>query len=147
MSQTPKATPERGSVLIEFSLTMSLLMLLVIGVVDFALVIQKAMVVNEAAYAAAQWGAAPYNSWNVTEMQTVAQNSATGVAGFSAVASKWCACSPGGSAVACTSTCSSNTAPVAYVQVATSATAPVLFRYSVLPLSVPLSGLCVMRVQ
>jgi Flp pilus assembly protein TadG len=138
---------QRGMALIEFSFTMTLLLLLVMGVIDFALVIQKAMVVNEAAYVAAQWGASPYNSWNLTEMQTIAQNSATGVAGFSAVATKWCTCSPAGSAVACTSTCTGNGTPIAYVQVATSATAPVLFRYSVLPISVPLGGLCVMRVQ
>ncbi len=147
MSQTTKETSQRGAVLIEFSLIISLLTLLVIGVVDFALVIQKAMVVNEAAYAAAQWGAAPYNSWNTSEMQTIAQTAATGVTGFSASASKWCACSPGGTAVACTSTCSNGTVLVAYVQVTTSATAPVLFRYSVLPISIPLGGLCVMRVQ
>jgi len=147
MSRKTQKKSERGVVMIEFSLTISLLMLVAIGVVDFALVIQKAMVVNEAAYAAAQWGAAPYNSWNLTEMQTIAQNSATGVAGFSALASKWCTCSPAGSAVSCTSSCSNGTVLVAYVQVATSASAPVLFRYSILPISIPLTGLSVMRVQ
>jgi Flp pilus assembly protein TadG len=138
---------ERGSVLIEFSLIFTILMLLVLGVIDFSLVIQQAMVVNEAAYAGAEYGAISGNSSNTAMMQTIAANSATGISGFSASATKWCACAPGGTSVACTSTCSTYGTPVAYVQVSTSATAAVLFKFTGLPVTVPLHGLCVLRVQ
>jgi Flp pilus assembly protein TadG len=137
----------KGSALLELGLLFSLLLLLLLGVVDFSLIIQQAMVVTEAAYAGAQYGAQYFNSTNYTGMQTVATNSAKGISGFTATATKWCACSPGGTAVACTSTCSSYGTPIAYVQVVTTATASVLFKYTAIPLSVPLRGVCVLRVQ
>ena len=47
-------------------------MLLLLGVVDFALVTQQAMVVSEAAYAGAHYGDFQGASPNTTMMQTVA---------------------------------------------------------------------------
>ena len=120
---------QRGSALIELSLLFTILMLLFMGILDFSLVIQEAMVVNEAAYAAAQYGAVSGNSSNFSTMQTIATNSAKGVTGFSVTATKWCACSPGGTAVLCTSSCPSYGTPIGYVQVSTSATAAILFKY------------------
>src|SRR5450432_1468371 len=90
---------QRGSALIELGLLFSLLMLLLLGVIDFGLVIQQAMVVNEAAYAGAQYGAMSGNSTNYATMQTIATNSAKGISGFTATATKWCACSAGGASV------------------------------------------------
>ena len=142
-----RRTSQRGSALVELALLFSLLLLLLLGVIDFALVTQQAMVVSEAAYAGAQYGAISGNSTNYAQMQTIATNSAKGISGFSATASQWCACSPGGTAVVCTTTCSGYGAPVAYVQVITTATASLLFRYTGIPLTVPLRGVCVLRVQ
>ncbi len=136
-----------GSGLIELALMFTVMMMLFLGVIDFALVTQQAMVVSEAAYAGAQYGAVSGNSSNTATMQTIAANSATGIAGFAATATKWCACSPGGTAVSCTSTCASYGTPIAYVQVVTTATASMLFKYTGIPLSVPLRGICVLRVQ
>jgi Flp pilus assembly protein TadG len=122
-------------------------MLLLLGVIDFGLVIQQAMVVNEAAYAGAQYGAMSGNSTNYAAMQTIATNSAKGISGFTATATKWCACSAGGASVSCASTCVSYGTPVAYLQVITTATASLLFKYTSIPLTVPLRGVCVLRVQ
>ena len=122
-------------------------MLLLMGVIDFGLATQQAMVVSEAAYAGAQYGAIAGNSTNFAGMQTIATNSAKGISGFTVTASEWCACSPGGASVSCSSTCSSYGAPVAYVQVITKATASLLFRFTGIPLTVPLQGVCVLRVQ
>jgi len=124
-----------------------MLMMLLVGVIDFALVTQQAMVVSEAAYAGAQYGAMTGNSSNFAQMQTIATNSAKGIAGFTATASKWCACSPGGTSVSCASSCGAYGTPVAYVQVITTATATMLFRFTGVPLTVPLRGVCVLRVQ
>jgi Flp pilus assembly protein TadG len=138
---------ERGSALVELSLLALVLMMMFVGVVDFALVTQEAMVVSEAAYAGAEYGVQSGNSTNYTGMQTVATNSAKGVSGFTAVATKWCSCSPGGTAVSCASTCVSYGTPIAYVQVITTATPSVLLKFTGVPLSVPLRGVCVLRVQ
>lgn len=138
---------QKGSGLIELALLFVLLLMLFLGVIDFALVTQQAMVVNEAAYAGAQYGAMSGNSTNYATMQTIATNSAKGIAGFTATATKWCACSPGGAAVSCASTCPSYGTPIAYVQVITTATASMLFRYTGIPVTVPLRGVCVLRVQ
>jgi Flp pilus assembly protein TadG len=138
---------QSGSALIEFALLFTILMLLLLGVIDFVLATQQAMVVSEAAYAGAQYGAFSGNSTNYTTMQNIATKSATGIAGFAVSASKWCACSPGGASVSCASSCPSYGNPVAYVQVIATATAPLLFKYGGIPLSVPLRGVCILRVQ
>ncbi len=142
------AKSQRGTGLIELALLFTTIMLLLLGVVDFALAIQAQMVVSEAACAGADYGAYQGSSPNTATMQTVAANSAGGISGFSAVATKWCACSSGGSAVSCTSTCGASTyGPIVYVQVVTSATASLLFKYTGIPLTVPLSGVCILRVK
>ena len=138
---------QRGSALIELGLLFTLIMLLILGVIDFALVTQQAMVVGEAAFAGAQYGALSGNSMNLTQMQTIAIRSATGISGFTATASVWCACSAGGASVSCSSTCTSYGTPVHYVQVITTATASMLFRFTGIPLTVPLRGACLLRVQ
>jgi len=138
---------QRGSALVELALLFTVLMLLLLGVIDFSLVIQQSMVVSDAAYAGAQYGAISGNSSSFTAMQTIATNAAPGISGFSAVATKWCACSAGGASVSCTSTCATYGIPVVYVQVVTTATASLLFKYTGLPLTIPLRGICVLRVQ
>jgi Flp pilus assembly protein TadG len=142
-----RAKTQRGNATIELGLLFTVLLLLFLGVIDFALVTQQAMIVSEAAYAGAQYGAMSGNSSNTAMMQTIATNSATGIAGFSATATKWCACSPGGTTVSCASTCSTYGTPIAYVQVVTTATASMLFKYTAIPLTVPLNGVCILRVQ
>ena len=138
---------QSGSALIELALLFGLLLLMLLGVVDFALVTQQAMVVSEAAYAGAEYGAMSGNSSNFSGMQTIATNSAKGISGFTATASMWCACSPGGTSVSCASSCGAYGTPVAYVQVITTSTASLLFRYTGIPLTIPLRGVCVLRVQ
>jgi Flp pilus assembly protein TadG len=142
-----RAMTQRGSAIIELGLLFTLILMLLLGVIDFALVTQQAMVVSEAAYAGAQYGAISGNSANTAMMQTIAIHSAAGISGFAATATKWCACSAGGTAVSCSSTCPSYGTPIAYVQVATTATAAMLFRYTGIPLTVPLRGICILRVQ
>jgi Flp pilus assembly protein TadG len=137
----------KGSALIELALLFSVIMLLLLGVIDFGLVIQQSIVVNEAAYAAALYGSISSNSTSFTQMQTIATNSARGISGFAAAATKWCACSAGGTSVSCSSTCSSIGAPVAYVQVSTTATASLFLNMPLSPLTVPLRGICILRVQ
>jgi Flp pilus assembly protein TadG len=138
---------ERGSAFVELALLFSVMMLLFAGVIDFALLIQQAMVISEAAYAGAEYGAQSGNSSNFSGMQTIAINSARGVSGLTATATKWCSCSAGGTAVSCSYVCPSYGTPIAYVQVVTAATPTVLMKFTGVPLTVPLTGICVLRVQ
>jgi len=142
-----RAKTQLGSASIELGLLFTVILLLFLGVIDFALVTQQAIVVSEAAYAGAQYGAISGNSSNFAIMQSIATTSATGISGFAVAATKWCACSPGGASVSCSSTCTSYGTPVAYVQVVTTATASMLFKYTGIPVAVPLRGVCILRVQ
>jgi Flp pilus assembly protein TadG len=142
-----RAMPERGSALIEFSLLISVLLLLFLGIVDSAIAVRQGMVVANAADAGALYGASEGNANNTAGMATAALNAATGVAGMTASATTWCSCSAGGTNVSCSSTCSTYDLPMQYVQVQTSATYYVLFRSSGIPLSIGLSGSATMRAR
>jgi Flp pilus assembly protein TadG len=138
---------ERGSALIEFSLLITVLMLLLLGVVDFSLAIRQAMTVNGAAAAGARYGAAEGNANNTANMASAALNAANGVSGMTATATTWCSCSAGGTVVNCSITCNTYDLPIQYVQVQTAATLPLLFRFPNLPLSIGINGSATMRAR
>lgn len=139
--------PERGTALIEFALLMTTLLLMILGVFDFGLAVEQAMAVSSAARAGAGFGASEGNANNTTGMQNAAVNAVTGLTTITATATTWCTCTAGGTTVSCSSTCNTYDVPIQYVQVQTSATLPVLFRFSTLPLTIPLSGNSIMRVR
>jgi Flp pilus assembly protein TadG len=117
-----KPGPESGSILVEFAVSLSVLTLVFIGVADYALMIQQALLVTGAAAAGAAYGVIPGNQTNLSGMQTAARNTASGVSGFSVTATDVFTCTPGGASVSSSSTCSGYGTPIEYVQVTTSAT-------------------------
>jgi Flp pilus assembly protein TadG len=138
---------ERGSVILEFTFMIPVLMLLALGVVDFAMAIEQGIAVSAAAHAGADFGAVEGNSNNIAGMQSAAIAAAPGVP-ISAVATTWCTCSVNSSAtVTCTTICNTYDLPVQYVQVKTTTTVPVLFRFPGLPLTVSLGGSSVLRAR
>jgi Flp pilus assembly protein TadG len=137
---------ERGVALIEFALFLPILTFLFVGIVDYALEIQEAMQIQEAAAAGAAYGTIPGNQSNLTGMQTAAQNAAAGISGFSAVATEIYECTAGGSTVTSSTTCSGYGTPITYVQVTTSATIPVYLAYPGMPSSLTLHGGATYRV-
>jgi len=140
---------ERGSALVEFSLVITVLLLLALGVFDFGLAIQQGITVMGAAHAGAEYGAAEGNSNDIVGMQNAALAAAPGLVHFSVIASTWCTCSvTSGVAVNCTTTiCNTYDLPVQYVQVKTSAAVPLLFGFAGSPMSIPLSGVSTLRAR
>jgi len=138
---------ESGSSLIEFSLLITVLVLLLLGVVDFSLAIRQAMTVSGAAQAGARYGAAEGNANNTAAMAAAALSAANGVSGMTATANTWCTCSEGGTIVSCSSICNTYDLPFQYVQVQTSATIGLLFRFSGIPLNITLSGTATLRAK
>jgi Flp pilus assembly protein TadG len=137
---------EGGVALIEFSLFLPILAFLFVGIVDYALELQQALQIQEAAAAGAAFGVTPGNQLNLTGMQNAAKNAASGVNGFNATAATIYTCTPGGASVSSTSTCTSYGTPITYVQVNTSATVPVFLAYPGVTASQTIYGVATYRI-
>ena len=137
---------EDGNALVELALFLPLLTFLFVGVVDYGLEIQQKMKIAEAAAAGAAFGAMPGNAKNYAGMQLAATNSATGVTGFSAVASTVYTCTPGGTVVSSGSSCTGYGTPITYVQVKASATVPTMLSFPGMPINIALQHTASYRV-
>ena len=132
---------QRGSSIIELAFMMPFLLLLVIGVADFARGFYMGIEVQNAARAGAQYGLT--NSSDTSGMQTAATNDAPDVSGLTATATYGCICSNGtGASASCNTppTCPANTQQINYVTVNTSATYTTFFPWPHIPSSFPLTG-------
>ncbi len=138
---------DRGSALIEFSIMMPLIVFVFLAAMDYAFVLQQAMVVADAATNGTRYAEASGNGTNVAGMATAAQAAATGIPNFTAAASNYCACPPSGSVIACTSTCASGNNPAEYAKVATLASVPLFFKVTGIPGTIALSASSTMRVS
>jgi Flp pilus assembly protein TadG len=136
---------EQGNALVEFSVTMPLLVLTFLGAVTLSLIIVQNLAITDAAYQAAKYGANGHNN-DLAGMQNVANTCAAGVPGFTAVAQEYCTCTPGGGVVSCTATCFPYSTPFEYVTVTTSASVPVLYSFPGIANSVALSASSTLRV-
>jgi Flp pilus assembly protein TadG len=146
MRQNRRKT-QSGSALIEFALYFSLMAMLGMAAVSFGMAVQNGVVVADAAYAGAAYGAnSTYNASNTTAIQQVAVNAGPGVPNLTATATVWCTCSAGGSTVSCSSSCSGDQ-PLYYVQVKASATYPNFFHYGGLPATFTIQSTCTMPVD
>jgi len=144
------ARSEQGSSLIELALILPFLLLIVFSLIDYAFYIQKAILVQDAASAAAAFGAVPGNSTNSATMIDLANYDATGsftgATGFTANATNFYTCSPGGSQVTATTSCSGST-PYHYVQVTTSLVASNFLPIFGTPANMTLKGSAIYRVE
>jgi len=136
---------EKGNALIEFSVTMPLLVLIFLGAVTLSLIIAQNLALTDAAYQAAKYGANGHNN-DIAGMENVASKCAGGVPGFTAVAQEYCTCTPGGSVVSCTATCLPYSTPFEYVTVTTTALVPPLYSVPGIASSVALSATSTLRV-
>jgi|GEM_PF-2538090 len=143
---------EDGSILVEFALVLTPLILILAYMVDYALWIQKEMQIQDAASAAAASGAVPGNASNHVAMEQVASDIVTGApnnyntTAFTATATDFYVCTPGGSQVTATTSCSGTT-PYHYVQVVTSAQMPALLGFRGVASSLTLVGQATYRVE
>jgi Flp pilus assembly protein TadG len=150
---------EDGSILIEFALILTPMILILASMVDYALWIQKEMQFQEAASASAAYGAVPGNltvfplSQGEKDVMTAlamyivtGSSTKTNSAAFTVTPADFYACTPGGSHVAATTTCASG-APFHYVQVATSGTMNNLIPFRWIPSSLTLHGSATYRIE
>ncbi len=141
---------DEGSVLIEMAVMLPLMLLIVTYMVDCALWIQKAIQLEDAAASAAAYGAIPGNATDSTTMQQLATFDATGsisgVSGFSATATNFYTCSPGGAQVTATTSCPTG-APFHYVKVVTSLATNRLLAFPGVPNSLTLPGSAIYPVE
>ncbi len=146
----PFAKSEEGSSLIELAACLPLLLLIVFSLVDYAFYIQKAIRLQDAVSAAAAYGTMPGNTTNSSSMVQVANYNATGsftgATGFTASATNFYTCTPGGSQVTATTNCSGG-APLHYVQVTGSIAAPSLVLVPGIPTSRTLNATAIYRVE
>jgi Flp pilus assembly protein TadG len=136
---------DEGSALVEFSLTMPAVVLFCLAAISFALVIQQDVILTDAVAAGTKYGANGHGN-DLAGMQSTVTAQASGVSGVVVTAAKYCSCSPGGTAVTCTTTCYPfPITPAQYVTVTATAPAPLLFAITGLPSSLPLSASSTLR--
>ena len=136
---------EEGSSLIEVAILMPLLVLILVGAVDFGQAYYVGIEVASAAQAGTAYGV--MNSNDTAGMQTAAAIDASDVPVMTSVAAWGCECSDGtGASVSCTVTPSCGTNLVDYVDVTTTASFTPILRYPGVPSVFMLSGHSRMRV-
>lgn len=116
---------DAGSALVELAVVLPLLVLLMVGTIDFARVFYTGIELTNAARAGAQFGAYnPAQSGNIAGMQAAATGSVN-MTGVTATASRTCQCATSVgtfSAATCTTTCPSGQHLVVTVTMSTSKT-------------------------
>lgn len=136
----------KGIATVEFALLAPLLMLLLAGTLDFAMLLRTAACVADAARTGAQYGSqSTANSLNTAGIQAAALNASPGITGMTTTVVRSCQCWGGGS-VGCGGSCASNPMLV-YVQVTSTATAHTTFDYSLLSFSGIVTSTASMRAQ
>ena len=136
---------ESGSALVEFALVSPLLLVILLGAIDFGRVSYAAMALTNAARAGAQYGAQSLaTSTDYSGMQAAAiRSSSLDIAGMTAAASRRCECA--GSAQACNGTCL--TTLRIYVMVTTAKDFFTITHLPGYPHSLSLSRSAILRVQ
>jgi Flp pilus assembly protein TadG len=141
---------DRGSAMVEFCLVFPVLLLMMMGTLDFARAFRAAIIVASAARAGVQFGSLnPANAADSTGMNGAALNDATGqgVTGITANSRNYCACITSNTEVSCsTGTCAGDT-PAGYVETRTQYTFQSVIRYPGVPRNMVLTRTAKMRVQ
>jgi Flp pilus assembly protein TadG len=135
----------KGSTMVEFALAAPVLLLLLAGVLNYALALRTAIAVSDAARAGAHYGSlTTSNASDTAGIQAAARNAVPNLTGMMTTPVRSCKCS-NGSAVSCTGSCGG---PMSiYIEVTTAATAPNWFSYPGLAFSGAISAKAVMRAR
>ena len=136
----------KGGAAVELAVVFPLLLLLIVGVVDYGRVFYTSVTVANAARAGAEYGATvPNKSQNATEMRQQALADG-GEAGAITIATRtYCRC--GGATAGCGSFCGSGAAPEVYVEVTATKVVTMLLRYPGLPNSITVSRKALFQAQ
>jgi Flp pilus assembly protein TadG len=132
-----------GSVMVELAVCISVFVLIFVGIVNYAFLIEVGIQVQEAAAAGAEYGTIPGNYNDFPGMVAAARASVSSqVLSTMAtpVAVNVYSCSPGGTVVARTASCYDGGTPLMFVQVTTSATESVVLHYVGMPSTLTMTG-------
>lgn len=130
---------DEGASILEVALLLPILLLLLVGAVDYGRGYYAAIEVSSAAEAGALYGT--LNPTDTTGMVSMAKLNAKDISGMNANASYGCICSDGSSFVlSCTLTITCPTNVVKYVEVTTSANYTPMLPYPGIGSSLPLSS-------
>ena len=132
---------EDGIGAVEFGFIAPILMLLLLGIVDFGMAYWKQMQVRNAANAGAQWSMT--NGYDFAGILAVAA-SATNLSGITVTPSNPCGCATaaGVTVYDCTATCPDNTVPKPYIIVNARICYAPLFTWPALPYCASADGDC-----
>ncbi len=138
----------RGSAVLEFALSSTVLFMLFAGMADLTRMFYYARIVTNAARAGVQYGMynATHNT-DTTDMQTYALADANNLSGLTANATYYCTCPSTTGTVTCGSTCTGGTTARMYDSVTTSYPFAATVIWPMLPTSFTISYTAVMRVQ
>jgi Flp pilus assembly protein TadG len=137
---------ERASALVEFAVFLPVMTMMLLGTVDYGVLINYSETIQQAAAGAATYGAIPGNESNTSGIKAYAISLEPYLNGATASVVNFYACSPGGSSVSSTASCSGGSKPIKYLTVTTSATLPRAFAFPGLPANEMLTGAMTVRV-
>jgi Flp pilus assembly protein TadG len=138
---------QRGNAMIEFGLCAVVLMLITVGITDFARLFTVADMAASAAAAGAGYGALSPAHWSdYTGMQTAALNDTGNARGVTAVGSNTCYCTLGGDPTTCPASCGTGTA-MTYITVRVTVPYTSYFSYPWMPTLPSMSSTSSVRVQ
>jgi Flp pilus assembly protein TadG len=143
-----KRSGEKGSAFVELALFMPVLLLMLVGAVDFSRVFNASVTLANAAEVGALYGSRSISASSDTAgMQTAATNDGKDLTGMTATATNYCSCGSG-PAQSCPATgCSGSSPAHRYAKVQATYTFKPLFPIPGIPSSVPMTRTAVMRVQ
>ncbi len=136
---------QSGSVLVEMSLILPVLVFMVLAVLDVGILLVQDMRVADSARSGAEYGATQSTATDLAGMQNLAFASAGSVPGYNAVAQDVCTCAPGTPAISCSSSCPAYGVPARYAQVTATATLPLVFGVRGLPLAIQVRSVARIR--
>jgi Flp pilus assembly protein TadG len=146
-SRTQKSG-ERGSAFIEMALFTPVLLLMLVGAVDFARVYFADITLANAAAVAARYGSRSVSASSDTNgMQAAATNDGADLTTMTAVATNYCSCGSGTHQTCPATSCNGANPAHRYVKVQTAYTFNTLFPIPGFPATVPMTRTAVMRVQ
>jgi Flp pilus assembly protein TadG len=136
---------DAGSAALELAVISPLILLLLIGVVDYGRAFFTSVTVTNAARAGAEFGAqGPTTSGDTVAMRKFAQGDAQEAGTISVSARRYCEC--GGVSHACTA-CASGAAPDVFVEVTATKALSMLLPYPGLPRTVTITRTATFRSQ
>lgn len=124
---------DEGTALIEFALVLPVLVLLIIGIVDYALFFEQQMKLTHGAAAGAAFGTLPAHAGDLAGMQAAALASTPGINGLSASSTIFWTCPPGGAHIDRYTLCSDGKTAHQWVEVDLAVTLSALFYFPGLP--------------